>query len=316
MAYQTGSVNSLADIQNVIQTFLTANGWTWDSANSTIYKNNLYVKFIAPSGDKVLFRAMTALTGGTSPIRDVGMGRMAHTDNATFMSAVITYPATYFLFLDSDEFYCIINYNVTMYQFVTWGQSTVDVGAEATGMFISGSVNSVATYSGAGAGANIGLTATTGGYNSWWAQRSAAPFWTTNLDTTGGYDQTNDFVHTTIDGATWNLHNSGGSNTLFVGAGANGNIIQYLPNVWNGESPFLPVRIYKMRPESKSSLVAELKNARYCRIDNFNDQETVSIGSNEWMVFPFFRRDMLNRNGATSYANHTGTFGWAIRKIL
>ena len=69
MAYQTGTLNNLADIQTVIRVFLTDNGWTWDSGASTIHKDAVFVRFIAPTTDKVLFVATTALSGGADAPR-------------------------------------------------------------------------------------------------------------------------------------------------------------------------------------------------------------------------------------------------------
>ncbi len=319
MAYQTGTLNSLADIQTVIRTFLVDNGWTWDTGSSTIYKDTVFVQFVPPSGDKVLFRAKTALSGGSSAPRAVGMGRMIHAATGN-VPAVITYPATYWAFLADDEFYFVVNYDVSRYQYVMWGKSTVDVGS-ATGAYISGSVNefSIITYIG---DRGCGISISTKGVSSTsvYGYRTSAPFWE---DIQGAGTVLNDsypdlrssFLHSDLGDATWSLHIKSDART-YTGVGNRyaGNLSAVLPNTWNAESPLLPLRAYRLLTESKVALVADMQHARQCRVDNFNDAEIISIGPDQWQVFPFHRKDIAARNGG-AYIDHTGTFGWAIRKV-
>ena len=315
MAYQTGVVNSLADIQTAIRLFLVDNGWTWDAGSSTIHKDSMFVGFIAPAGDKVLFQAKTALSGGTNAPRQVGMGRMMHSGTGN-ITAVLTFPATYWASVVDDEFYFVLNYDSSRYQYVMWGQSTIaDLGAGATGMYISGAVNnqshSTVTVN---QGTGIVISPTSGGAISWYGSRSGAPFWLTTNLMTSGINLSADFVHTGIGSGGWDISDGGTDPGLWVGAGSFGNLMAVLPNTWNGESPLLPLRAYKRMPASKVAMVADLQHARYCRIDNFADQEVITIGTDEWQVFPFHRRNMSARDGGTNI-DHTGTFGWAIRKV-
>lgn len=313
MAYQTGTLNSLADIQTVIRVFLTDNGWTWDSGASTIHKGSVFVRFIAPTTDKVLFTATTALSGGTDAPRQAGVGRLA-ADGGSSVPGVLTFPATYYAFLNDDEFYFVVKYDIVRFQYVMWGASTVEnLGAGATGAYVSSTVTEASPYSGVGGGAAITIGPGDGGGN-WYGTRSAAPFWATAQDLSYGFDLFADFVHTDFDGESWELRRASGSNKVSVGNSYAGNVQSVLPNAWNGESPLLPIRAYKYLAESKVALVVDLQHARQCRVDNFNDTEVIGIGSDEWQVFPFHRKDLGARNGGTAI-NHTGTFGWAIRKV-
>lgn len=324
MAYQTGVVNNLVDIQTAIRLFLVANGWTW--AGGKIYKGQMFVEFIDPTADKVLFRATTALTGGVNAPYASGMGSMARVATGNVPSPV-TFPATYWAFLSDDEFYFILNYDTTKYQYVMWGLSTINLGAGATGMYISGTVNDLqtsTTYSNQASAISIGVSGNFG-TNQYvdGGNRAAAPFWKTkagnNTSQTNNYPNLNaDFVHNAVGGAaSWLIseQDSGVSYSFsYIGNGTLGNIQSILPNAWNGESPFLPIRAYKPVGSSKIALVVDLWHARQCRIDNFSDNEIVTIGADEWQVFPFHRRNMSVRNGGVNI-DHTGTFGWAIRKV-
>lgn len=314
MAYQTGTVNSLADVQTVIRVFLTDNGWTWDGVD-VVHKGFVFVSF-STGTDKVLFTGRTSIDAGSAPQR-VGVGNMGATG--------ISFPATYWAFLADDEFYFVINYDVSRYQYVMWGQSTIsDIATGATGMYISGTVSSSAPIS--STDSCISITASGNAFTGSGTtpqNSAAAPFW--DSYPYGDYSTINPFyrrlgssyVHTNIDTARpWELEHGNTENNfvLSVGNGYAGNLQSVLPNEWNGESPLLPLRAYKLTTESKVVLVVDLQHARQCRIDNFNDQEIVTLGSDEWLVFPFHRRNMSARDGGLN-VNHTGTLGWAIRKV-
>lgn len=84
------------------------------------------------------------------------------------------------------------------------------------------------------------------------------------------------------------------------------------PNSWNSEATLLPIRAWKARPSSKISMTADLEFARHIRIDNLSPGDILTIGSDQWKVFPWYRKDVSAHNGGY-FVNHTGTFGWAIR---
>lgn len=74
----------------------------------------------------------------------------------------------------------------------------------------------------------------------------------------------------------------------------------------------MPYNIYLERPENKLSLICQFENARFLRIDNHEPEQILTLGHERWMIFPFCRKDVKNRNGGLNIY-HTGTFGWAIR---
>lgn len=312
MAYQTGVLNTVSDIQLTIRNFLTSNGWTWDAASSTIYKDSIYIGFVAPASDKILFQAKSQLTGGLNAPKTAGVGRFIN-DMPSATSGVITYPCEYFAFLDNDEFYFIVNFNSSYYQYVMWGKSSIDVGSNGLGTYISGSVTTAGPYASVSTGSGIQITPA-GSDGPWYGLRSAAPFWMTRVIIGNGFDLACDMIHTDLDGVTWDLSTGDTITRYYAGGSTVGAKMQVLPSAWSGESPLLPLRAYKMRSSNICSLVLDLKNARYCRIDNYNDKEELVIGSETWVVFPFFKRNVAQRNGGT-LIDHTGTMGWAIRKV-
>lgn len=312
MAYQTGTVNSLEDIQTVIQAFLTAHGWAWDSDESVVYKDDVFVRFVTPTAEKALFRATTALTGGTDAANSVGFGRLSNVLPAGQDLGLLSFPATYYAFLNDDEFYFVVNYSVTRFQYVMWGASTIDTGG--SGAYISGSTtNTVHASVNATATGGISIGPSGGLATQYqYGNRSAAPFFDRSNTISASVDLRSSFVHSASGwalGVVLSLYHTG------VGNNYAGNLQAVLPNAWNGEAPLLPLRAYQRVAESKASLVVDLQHARQCRVDNFNDTEVISLGADQWMVFPFHRKNITARDGG-HLVDHTGTLGWAIRKVV
>jgi hypothetical protein len=62
-----------------------------------------------------------------------------------------------------------------------------------------------------------------------------------------------------------------------------------------------------------------LPHVRLTRNDNYTDGQIITLGSDEWMVFPGLRKDLTQRNGSTSSTetnalNSSGTVAIAVRK--
>lgn len=87
------------------------------------------------------------------------------------------------------------------------------------------------------------------------------------------------------------------------------------PSAWNQESPLLPIQCTLVRASSKVSLVADIRNARYLRVDNHSPEQIIELGPDRWKIYPFYRKNTSARDGSVAPVgtDHTGTFGWAIR---
>lgn len=93
-------------------------------------------------------------------------------------------------------------------------------------------------------------------------------------------------------------------------------MLSMLPSLWNSESVLLPIQAMVPRPSNRYSTVIDCAHARYMRIDNHAPFEILTIGSEQWMVMPWLRKNSAVRNGgiaATAADVHSGTLGWAVR---
>ncbi|KVW96177.1 hypothetical protein [Thiobacillus denitrificans] len=212
----------------------------------------------------------------------------------------ISFPCNYEVFGFAQELYMVANYDVDAYQWMAFGKSTVP-GLIGQGGWCAATIGVFGISSAADA---IEIAQTGGGSYS----TTAAAFWKTQY---GGYIISNNaWVNSGLDAHGWTYN---GSILDFpIGILHSTTLITLQPSVWNSESVLLPLRCFKARPSYKSSLIADLANARHFRIDNFTPGDILIIGSDKWKVFPWYRKNVTARNGG-NYINHTGTFGWAIR---
>lgn len=305
MAYYTGTANDLSALRQALIDACGLEGWAWDSGNEVLSKGTMFLRLQVVSGYMVLLGRTSATAGSAPSVVRIGQ----------FDSTPLTWPATYEIFVFAGEVYLVVNYGVDYYQWCAFGQSTVE-GLPGSGMFFAASLGSTTPSNATSNAERIILGATFGGGAST-GQDLACPAlnWSTYTLSASFLASRNCFVHSNLDSAGWLLGDAG-NESLRVGVGSVAPLIGILPNSWNSEAVLLPIRIHKHRPSYKVSMVADLEHARYTRVDNYMPGEIVTIGSDRWKVFPWYRRNVSTRNAsatASTIIGHTGTFGWAIR---
>lgn len=312
MSYYTGVVNSLTDLRQALINACEDNGWTWDAGNQVLHKDPLFLNIVI-SGVDLNLTGRTALTTGDMPTA-VGIGRLWA--RGGFPTYEVEFPATYHIFVHTDEVYLVVNYSSDRFQWLAFGRSTIQ-NLPGTGMFVSGITSARKTVN-----ANLNGPITCywdtltdpafGRYGS-----SAAGIFLKNdnmTDTTGGQINRLDFLHSDLTGysSAWDLSTS--ATAAQVGVDAPGMLLRSQPNSWNSEAVLLPIRYYKRAPSNRISIVGELEHARYCRVDNYEAGQVISLGDDDWMVFPFHRKDNSNSIfGVVGGADNSGTLGWALR---
>lgn len=292
MAYYSGSAVDITALRTVLVDACASEGWAWSAGDEVLSKGPLYVRLQVISGYLVL-TGRTSISNGDAPYV-VRMGTLSVTP--------ITYPASYEIFCFEQEVFMVVRYSVDFFQFCGFGKSTLE-DLPGTGMWVA------ATLGQSPASNGVNITAVDGGSDGL-DRACPALFWSTvSAQNTARMAHLNYWVHSDLDGQGW----WGGLSALGAqpGVASIAPLIGLLPNNWNSEAVLLPIRSYKIRPSSKVSLTADLINARYTRVDNYEPGQVITIGSEQWKIFPFYRKDVANRNGGTG--NHSGTFGWAIR---
>ncbi len=314
MSYYTGTAGSLSALRTALLTHAQADGWTL--TGDVLSKAGVYFQ-ITENATHVMCRGCrdNAL-GGLAP-NEVSIGRIFQREG--YPTREISFPATYHVFGFAQELYFVVNYDVTYYQWLAFGKSIVP-GLVNMGGWFGGSMGSWLGGNGTNPTEPIYISDVSGGYGyaisfTHMYLTAAALFWQGNVINYGdgvAYMR-NAYVDHGLDGHGWGW---GASSTRGpLSQAPMSPLIGLLPNTWNSDSLLLPLRAYKERPSYKSSLVADLENARIVRNDLLSDGQIITIGADKWMAFPWYRKNINARNGSTSNAgaNHTGTFGWAIR---
>ncbi|HRL94697.1 MAG TPA: hypothetical protein PK873_14185 [Pseudomonas sp.] len=313
MAYYNGSANSFNDLLTALASACVAEGWTW--ADGILSKGSAFVKLYTNS-DGILIQGGTGKTGTTLD------GASPHTPRLGRIHASLgaqpAWPMAYSIHLGStpDEVYLIARHNVDYFYWLAFGLSDVP-GLLGTGLWL-GAVATLSpeSYLSGGAG-GVYIDADGSGTDSWQNGlcSSAALFWKTNNIAPSKSQNT---VHCLLDGVAW------ADTPTTSGSAAVGKLqavvcaspqLTRSPNTWNSEAILIPIQAYLTRASAKMSLVVDVKHARYVRVDNYTPEQIITLGPDKWKVYPFYRKNVANRNGQSGGAmiDHTGTFGWAIR---
>ncbi len=289
MAYYTGTVNTMTALRQALIDACLLEGWAWNGSTEVLSKGALYLRLQIVSGYLTLLGRTSATAGDAPNVVRIGKVHSAIPD--------IAWPATYEIFAFAGEVYLVLNYAVDYYQWCAFGQSSV-AGLPGSGMWFGATLKDVNFTNGAGP---IYIHDAGGGQAT---NTTAALFWES-------VRSGNDWCHSDLDGqGWWSAQTLAGAP---VGIRHLTPLPALLPNTWNSEAVLLPIRACKVRPSNRISIVADLEHARTTRIDNYAPGQVITIGSDRWKIFPWYRKVAAERNAGTVGGTHTGTFGWAIR---
>ncbi len=305
MAYRTGSVNSYEELRGVLISACTAAGWSLQ--DGILVKGAAFIRpYVSidsyPNGAGLSLEGGSGRNGGTiTGSSDKFRPRLG---SPTAKMPNPNWPCAYHIFCHSnpDEVYVILRHDVDAYYWLTFGISQMP-GIDGAGLWMS---------------------ATTAGQKS-----PASTVGGCYMDETGGNPDAISLGGFT-SGPWWSTMSTGLNRVTaaimldvwvpcgrLVSQGANAieplvPLVAHSPSSWNAESVLLPIRVHQGVAESKHRVVLEHAHARYLRLNNLEPEQVLTIGTERWKVFPFYRKNTISPN-SVSGALHTGTFGWAIR---
>lgn len=303
--YYTGSVVSFQELHTAMVNGCTQHGWVWDGA--ILSKAGAFLRLYVSTTE--------ASSEGAGLLAEMGTGRSGNTITgasgciprlgrpAGSLEAVI-WPATYHLFVfdDPNEVFLVLQFNVNRHYFLAFGTSALNAGA-----WISASSRRGWT---SGTSGGFALSASGGGTTTGNIS-SGLPFWkSVFVSTPASHLET---VRSQLDGIEWGGLTSATGVGFLNGVLATSPMNQRLPSNWNQAAVLLPINVYQKRADNYWSLALSMQNARYLRIDYYEPAQIITLGHERWMVFPGYRKDLVNRDGIASGGDHTGTMGWAIR---
>lgn len=287
-------------MKSVIETQCVANGWTL--SDNILSKDSCFFKLIDSTTVSLQLWGGLSKTGSTlnsTPTYGVQI--------KSFTSVSITWPIRYHLFIfnNPSEVYCFIEYNSGYFQQLSFGKS--DITGIGLGAWFTGMVSTSMTIE----TGNIMLTSNINycystGFNNV-DQNCGLFIGKTNLNKQTSY------IYSDLDEGSWKYNTDSGG-TLSVASNFVSGLLTSLPNLSNQSAILLPIKAVVSRSSGGLTIAANLKNARLLRIDNHESKDLVTFGSEQWMVFPWYKRNITSRNGvAATPVNHSGTYGFAIR---
>lgn len=302
MAYYSGTATSLANLLTALETHAVADGWTL--TGNVLSKAGVYFQLQTTATNLSCLGCESNAVANPAP-GVVMIGRIYAASGQP--TREISFPCNYEVFGFAQELYLVVNYDVDSYQWMAFGKSSVP-GLPGQGGWCSAIIGSAIPSATSPAPAPVAYsqsakdaTGINSSYNTT-AQMFAASGPYSSIPT-----YLNSWVNHNLDalGWTYGTYDRMGTNPLAV--------LQWMqPSGWNSEAVLLPIRDWVQRPSYKSSLIFDAVNARRLRIDNLFPGDILTIGSDRWKIYPWYRKDSSARNGGLG-VNHTGTFGWAIR---
>jgi len=308
MAYQSGTVNNIADIVSTLNTFAAANGWTNTSGVLSGGLGHVEVTANATYPDDVL------LVKGANNV-DMTTGLCPQNSGNRFYN--VTWPLNYYLHaftVPTNLIVMFINYSTTKWQWVIFG----DIEKYVTftgGNFFSASFGT----SGSSAAAVVAMTetGTANGGSAGYSSMGPGLFWhTRNYNSfNGGYSTLRGtHLHAEIDGYIWPGAGSSASDNFPTFSNRIDPISQnnQNPNKWDLHSPLLPYWVWMPRSDGKTTPIGHVPNVRFIRNTYIDPGEIITIGADKWKVYPFHERDVNNPTAWSESARTSGTMALAV----
>lgn len=314
MAYYTGQCSSYQHLADILVEKCQAHGWAWQ--DGILSKDDLFIQIFVVEQriDNYHVRGQgITLIGGTgkqanrlvNPVENpVRLGR---TVAGRKLPTIDYFPAHYHLFIFAHEVYLLMKFEIDKFYYLAFGKSNLLQSTQGNGLWLCATSHHYAYSLDSNSIAEVVYIKNNGGGASGsYGATAIAPFWN-RQDFNANWS--NSVICHGMDNILWSSGKSRAWCTFEP-------LIDRLPTNHFADSLLLPYNIYLERPENKLSLIAQLENARCVRIDNYEPEQIVTLGHEKWMIFPFYRKSLQHRSGGSgdsSYSQHTGTFGWAIR---
>lgn len=300
MAYYSGAANDFVELKAAIETACASEGWTL--SNDVLSREGAYHQLVA-SGTAYL-----RLNGGNgqsgSSLTDAGPrgAQMISLDDNPMQ-----FPVDYEIHIfDAPELevYCVVNFNTDFYQQLSFGQSRIP-GVGGSGNWYSGNTSDAASqtqypymplnitsnniYTPNGLGLSTGFFGPANRYYE---------------------SMRGDFIHIGLDSWEWWENTEDETQGLAWAAG----LLSSLPNTSNQASVLIPTKVAIERASYGHTIIWNPPNVRWTRNDNLAPGEVVQYGTDQWKVYPAYRKDASERNGSSDTASrHSGTLAYAIR---
>lgn len=283
MPYYSGTVANAADLVTAIRNACVAEGWTL--TNDILSKSGAFARLWSPAAGYVSVVSGRGQTGGGGSTLTGQSNGGLRGIGGTLGGNAFAFPMNYYIhiFNNPDEVYVFVNYSGVCFQWLGFGK------ANTPGLVGTGNYYFASRQSSAGPKASMDLRI---------------------LDNAGSTDfcpfPYGEYPNGGYVGGWTGFDHSMDSDPSWVGCQSTGKVYElltYCKNSWNDQTCLVPAQVFCGRPGGLISLVGEFKNMRYTRIDNYDPQEIISFGAEQWKLYPTFKKGTVanwNLNGTDS----------------
>jgi len=324
MAFETGSAIDLEDLIAKISTFATANGWTEDRRDNGngifgLSKNSIFVSFrwdTAGPNALSIHQATAALPGsGTEPgdaTGDSGNGfnnSSSHADtNLDNERHVILgngpFPSYHLFENDSSPAYLhvVVETSTNIFQHMGWGELNKVGDGWTGGEYCYGQRHT------AGGGISNQSTFLLDGYFT--DSQDADKRWAATLRCSGMPNQSGSEVWAQVWGESViaTPTDSASNAKAFVQGGHRAGPFSWHWGYFSGTATVGFVPMYAMalwyldKGNNYTYLLGWHPDVRALNIRGFAPKDTVTIGSDDWVIFPLQQRDISGTGGTTGFS--------------
>jgi hypothetical protein len=119
-------------------------------------------------------------------------------------------------------------------------------------------------------------------------------------------------IHCEIDTITYASTPSGGTFEVGLTQNCTRKLSRGL-NQWNGQTLLVTIELQFNALSNFKMYLGFIEHIRFVRTDNYNINDIITIGSDQWKVFPMCKKNSAIREGNSSGTGLSGTIGFAVR---
>jgi hypothetical protein len=309
MAFYTGVVGTPTALKTAIEVQAVANGWTL--SGDWLSKGNSHISLTVPAAPNDV--KQLNITGACS---SDGMTKPAEFSRCIHIETNF-WPVTYDLHIHNtpNMLVCILQYDTVRTQVIIFGDLVkVHDSAYVGGNFFFATRMTEYATNDEPCLVSITRSALITGQGYYYNTGSnIIPF----SAGAGGNEskKANNGIHAEIDNNDWDTTISA-PNVRVTYTDTTLEALFRSPNTWNSQTHLIPMNLQHSMLDGFYGYLGYVEHMRLIRVDNYNIGNVVSIPPDNWKVYPWTMKSMLQRNGGNNPENgHSGSLGFAVRYI-
>lgn len=306
MAFQTGTASSPADLISLLATFAAANGWVvYTPTSGYVFHNPSTGQYLGVSTNTNTIILAGALGYSSGAGYNTQPGATSHTARVNECAGPFK---AYYFFSGPGYIHIVVERSTNYFKHFMFGELE-KAGSYTGGHYFDATYHDMTENS--SSSKNPNLPDNTGHRYLFDAGGYGSPFYgTLRLD---------------YDGKSGNWLSRGSQGASTTDNNAYKSVVRYRysrywpfyfnsPSLFNQRTVLIPVDVFVGRGSNLFSPVGSVKDFRFLNIKNFTPGEILTLGSDEWYVFPHISKTATWDDPSSSVPS-SGNYGYAYRKV-